>query len=30
LGLGSKIIPTNLIVINLVGMDVILGMEWMT
>jgi hypothetical protein len=29
-GLGSKIIPTNLIVINLVGMDVILGMEWMT
>jgi hypothetical protein len=29
LGLGSKIIPTNLIVINLVGMDVILGMEWM-
>jgi hypothetical protein len=30
LGLGSKIIPTNLIVINLVGMDIILGMEWMT
>jgi hypothetical protein len=30
LGLGSKIIPTNLIVINLVGMDVILGMEWTT
>jgi hypothetical protein len=29
LGLGSKIIPTNLIVINLVGIDVILGMEWM-
>jgi hypothetical protein len=29
LGLGSKI-PTNLIVINLVGMDVILGMDWMT
>jgi hypothetical protein len=29
LGLGSKVIPTNLIVINLVGMDVILGMEWM-
>jgi hypothetical protein len=29
LGLGSKTIPTNLIVINLVGMDVILGMEWM-
>jgi hypothetical protein len=29
LGLGSKIIPTNLIVIILVGMDVILGMEWM-
>jgi hypothetical protein len=29
LGLGSEIIPTNLIVINLVGMDVILGMEWM-
>jgi hypothetical protein len=30
LGLGSKIIPMNLIVINLIGMDVILGMEWMT
>jgi hypothetical protein len=30
LGLGSKIIPTNLIVINLVGMVVISGMEWMT
>jgi hypothetical protein len=30
LGLGSKIIPTNLIIINLVGMDVILAMEWMT
>jgi hypothetical protein len=29
LGLGSKIILTNLIIINLVGMDVILGMEWM-
>jgi hypothetical protein len=29
LGLGSKIIPTNLLVINLLGMDVILGMEWM-
>jgi hypothetical protein len=29
LGLGSKIISTNLIVINLVRMDVILGMEWM-
>jgi hypothetical protein len=29
LGLGSKIIPTTLIVINLVGIDVILGMEWM-
>jgi hypothetical protein len=29
LGLASKIIPTNLIVINLVVMDVILGMEWM-
>jgi hypothetical protein len=28
--LGSKIIPTNLIVINLVRMDVIWGMEWMT
>jgi predicted aspartyl protease len=26
LGLDSKIIPTNLIIINLVGMDVILGM----
>jgi hypothetical protein len=30
LGLGSKIFPTNLIVINLVSMDVILGMDWMT
>jgi hypothetical protein len=30
LGLGSKIFPTNLIIINLVGMDVILGMDWMT
>jgi predicted aspartyl protease len=30
LGLGSKIFPTNIIVINLVGMDVILGMDWMT
>jgi hypothetical protein len=29
LGLGSKIISTNLIVINFVGMNVILGMEWM-
>jgi hypothetical protein len=30
LGLGSKIFPTNLIAISLVGMDVILGMDWMT
>jgi hypothetical protein len=30
LGLGSKIFPTNLIAIRLVGMDVILGMDWMT
>jgi hypothetical protein len=30
LGLGSKIFPTNLIAINLEGMDVILGMDWMT
>jgi hypothetical protein len=30
LGLGSKIFPTNLIAINLAGMDVILGMDWMT
>jgi hypothetical protein len=30
LGLGSKIFPTNLISINLAGMDVILGMDWMT
>jgi hypothetical protein len=30
LGLGSKIFPTILIAISLVGMDVILGMEWMT
>jgi hypothetical protein len=30
LGLGSKIFPTNLIAISLPGMDVILGMDWMT
>jgi hypothetical protein len=30
LGLGSKIFPTNLIAITLEGMDVILGMDWMT
>jgi hypothetical protein len=30
LGLGSKIFPTNLIAISLGGMDVILGMDWMT
>jgi hypothetical protein len=30
LGLGSKIFPTNLIVISLEGMDVIVGMDWMT
>jgi hypothetical protein len=30
LGLGSKIFPTNVIAINLAGMDVILGMDWMT
>jgi hypothetical protein len=30
LGLGSKIIPTHLIAISLEGMDVILGMDWMT
>jgi hypothetical protein len=30
LGLGSKIFPTNLIAISLAGMDVILGMDWMT
>jgi hypothetical protein len=29
-GIGSKIFPTNLIPINLAGMDVILGMDWMT
>ena len=29
LKLGSKIIPTNLILLPLEGMDVILGMEWM-
>jgi hypothetical protein len=28
--LGSKIIQSNLITINLEGMDVILGMDWMT
>jgi hypothetical protein len=30
LKLGSKIIQTNLITIKLEGMDVILGMDWMT
>jgi hypothetical protein len=30
LGLGSKIFPTNLVAISLEGMDVILGMDWMT
>jgi hypothetical protein len=30
LGLGSKIFPTNVITISLAGMDVILGMDWMT
>jgi hypothetical protein len=30
LGLGSKIFPTNLIAISLKGIDVILGMDWMT
>jgi hypothetical protein len=30
LGLGSKIFPTNLIAISLEGMDVILGMDWLT
>jgi hypothetical protein len=30
LGLGSKIFPTNLIALSLAGMDVILGMDWMT
>jgi hypothetical protein len=30
LGLGSKIFQTNLIAINLAGMDVILSMDWMT
>jgi hypothetical protein len=30
LGLGSKIFPTSLIAISLEGMDVILGMDWMT
>jgi hypothetical protein len=29
-GLGSKIFPTNLIAISLEGMDVTLGMDWMT
>ena len=29
LKLGSKIIPTNLILLPLEGMDVILGMDWM-
>ena len=29
LKLGSKIIPTDLILLPLEGMDVILGMEWM-
>jgi hypothetical protein len=30
LRLGSRVIPSNLITIKLEGMDVILGMEWMT
>jgi hypothetical protein len=30
LGLGSKIFPTNLIAISLAGMNVIMGMDWMT
>jgi hypothetical protein len=30
LGLGSKIFPTNLIAISLAGIDIILGMDWMT
>jgi hypothetical protein len=30
LGLGSKIFPTNLLAVSLEGMDVILGMDWMT
>jgi hypothetical protein len=30
LALGSKIFPRNLIAISLAGMDVILGMDWMT
>ena len=28
--LGSKLINTDLILLNLEGMDVILGMDWMT
>ena len=28
--LGSKLIKTDLILLNLEGMDVILGMDWMT
>ena len=28
--LGSKLIKTNLISLSLEGMDVILGMDWMT
>ena len=28
--LGSKLIRTDLILLNLEGMDVILGMDWMT
>ena len=30
LKLGSKVIKTDLILLNLEGMDVILGMDWMT
>jgi hypothetical protein len=30
LQLGSKIVQSNLVVIGLEGMDVILGMDWMT
>ena len=29
LSLGSKTVPTNLILLPLEGMDIILGMEWM-
>jgi hypothetical protein len=30
LELGSKVVPTNLMALSLEGIDVILGMDWLT